>query len=90
MDGCHGGEAVHKALLVSLGALYQKVLCSGNLPEAWHAARIPYLHKKGSKTGVSNYRPISLISVQPGKASYILRLSPSHGLVASRGQHLIT
>ena len=54
-----GGQAVHDALL----ALYQKVWCSGKLPESWNEARISYLHKKGSKTEVSNYRPISLISV---------------------------
>ena len=29
----------------------------------WNEARISYLHKKGSKTEVSNYRPVSLISV---------------------------
>ena len=44
-------------------ALYQKVWSSGKLPKAWHEARIAYLHKKGSKTEVSNYRSISLISV---------------------------
>ena len=45
-----GGTAVHDALL----ALYQNVWCSGKLPEPWNEARISYLHKKGSKTEVSN------------------------------------
>ena len=54
-----GGAAVHGALL----ALYQKVWCSGNLPQPWNKAIISYFHKKGSKTAVSNYRPISMISV---------------------------
>ena len=54
-----GGGAVHGALL----ALHKKVWCSGKLPQPWNEARISYLHKKGSKTEVSNYRPISLISV---------------------------
>ena len=47
----------------ALVTLYQKVWCSGNLPESWYAARISYLHKKGRKTEVANYRPISLVSV---------------------------
>ena len=54
-----GGTAVQDVLL----ALYQKVWCSGKLPAPWNEARISYLHKEGSKTEVSNYRPISLISV---------------------------
>ena len=56
-----GGAAGHGALL----ALYQKVWCSqtGNLPTPWNEARISYLHKKRSKTEVSNYRPITLMSV---------------------------
>ena len=56
-----GGQAVKGALVAM--ALYQNVWSSGRLPKAWHEARISYLHKKGSKTVVSNYRPISLISV---------------------------
>ena len=49
-----GGDAVRDALL----ALYQKVWCSGELPEPLNDARISYVHKicdkKGSKTEVSN------------------------------------
>ena len=33
------------------------------LPDSWNEARLSYLHKKGSKTEVPNYRPISLISL---------------------------
>ena len=54
-----GGDAVHGALL----ALCRNVWCSGKLPEPWNEARTSYLHKKRSKTEVSNYRHISLISV---------------------------
>ena len=65
LDGVHawmvvcGGQAAKGALV----ALYQNVWSSGKLPKAFHEARISYLHKKGRKTEVSNYRPISLISV---------------------------
>ena len=65
LDGVHawmvvcGGQAAKGALV----ALYQKVWSSGRFPKAWHEARISYLHKKGSKPEVSNYRPIPLISV---------------------------
>ena len=54
-----GGDAVHEALV----ALYGKVWTSGGIPDSWNEARVSYLHKKGSKTEVSNYRPISLILV---------------------------
>ena len=36
---------------------------TGDVPAGWGEARVTYLHKKGSKTEVSNYRPISLLSV---------------------------
>ena len=47
----------------ALVTLYQNMWSSGQLPKAWHEDRIAYLHKKGSTTEVSNYMPISLISV---------------------------
>ena len=33
------------------------------IPPGWGEARISYLHTKGSKTEISNCRPISLLSV---------------------------
>ena len=50
-------------VLTVLTALYERLWNSGELPASWDEARIKYLHKKHSKLEVSNYRPISLISV---------------------------
>ena len=67
IDGIHnwmhmlvlGGEPVHHAL----HALYGKIWTTGEIPPGWGEARISYLHKKGSKTEISNYRPISLLAI---------------------------
>ena len=42
--------------------LFNKVLEREEIPEAWASADIVLLHKKGSKSEVKNYRPISLLS----------------------------
>ena len=36
---------------------------SGNIPADWKLANVVPVHKKGSKSEVSNYRPISLTSI---------------------------
>ena len=73
--------AVHEASLQALVALYGKAWTPGALPDSWAGARALYLHKKGSKTEVSDYRPISLISV-PAKTC--TRPWAGHGLVGYR------
>ena len=50
-------------MLSALQALYARVWDTGDVPEGWGEARVTYLPKKGSNTEVSNYRPISLMSV---------------------------
>ena len=66
IDGIHnwmlvlGGGGL---VLAALQALYARVWNIGGVPEGWGEARVNYLHKKGSKTEVSNYRTISLLSV---------------------------
>ena len=55
-----GGEAVTQVL----AAIYKRVWHSGVLPTSWNLSQIKYLHKdhQSSKTEVTNYRPISLMS----------------------------
>ena len=36
---------------------------SGEIPDIWKLANVVPMHKKGSKSEVSNYRPISLTSL---------------------------
>ena len=45
----------------SLTYLFNKSLNSGNLPTEWKLSNVIPLHKKGNKSYVENYRPISLM-----------------------------
>ena len=47
----------------SLTYLFNKSLNSGNLPTEWKLSNVIPLHKKGNKSYVENYRPISLMCV---------------------------
>ena len=79
-----GIDVIHNWMLVlggapaltALQALYARVWDTGDVPEGRGEAMVTYLHKKGSKTEVSNYRPISLLSVIPKTLtkSWVVRL----------------
>ena len=51
------------ALSVPLSILFHKSYSSGSLPLDWKLANVVPVHKKGSKSDVQNYRPISLTSL---------------------------
>ena len=64
-----GNDGIHCNLLrmspdydVPLTLLFNHSLHTGTLPQDWRDANITPLHKKGSRTLVSNYRPVSLTS----------------------------
>ena len=50
-------------LASSLTLLFKKSFASGHIPTQWEQANVVPVHKKGNKSQVSNYRPISLLCI---------------------------
>ena len=50
-------------LTPSITNMFNESLSHGKVPSAWKKANIIPIHKKGSRTNASNYRPISLLPV---------------------------
>ena len=46
-----------------LSRLFGAILCQNRWPRLWKASHVVPVHKKGSRSEVSNYRPVSLLSV---------------------------
>ena len=67
----HGPDGIPARLLTetssqiapSLCALFNKSLRCGVLPDDWKLANVVPVHKRGEKSYVENYRPISLLSL---------------------------
>ena len=53
----------HSALSVPFSYLFRRSLDTGCIPSDWSLARVVPIHKKGSKSDPSNYRPVSLTAV---------------------------
>lgn len=45
--------------------LFNKSLSSGTFPDVWKVSKIHPIYKKGDKSCVSNYRPVSILSALP-------------------------
>ena len=66
-----GPDALHPRILnelshticTPLSIIYNQSIVSGTLPSQWKTANITAIHKKGSKSLASNYRPISLTCI---------------------------
>ena len=50
----------HKSLAYPLVLIFNKVFDEGSIPTEWKNANVVPVHKKGDKSNVENYRPISL------------------------------
>uniref|UniRef100_A0A673IRE6 Reverse transcriptase domain-containing protein n=1 Tax=Sinocyclocheilus rhinocerous TaxID=307959 RepID=A0A673IRE6_9TELE len=55
--------ASHMLLCPFMLSLYNKILYTGDFPEAWYEAVICPLYKNGDRNNVENYRGISLFNV---------------------------
>ena len=42
--------------------IFNEILESQEIPEAWREAKMIILHKKGERRDIKNYRPVSLLS----------------------------
>ena len=56
-------KEVASEICTSLSFLFNLSFTRGELPQMWREATITPVHKKGTQTSPTNYRPISLISV---------------------------
>ena len=71
IDKAPGPDLMHPRILHELGAtisgalkiLFELSISSGELPDDWKCSTVIVIHKKGSKSDVSNYRPISLTCI---------------------------
>lgn len=52
-----------KTISLPISLLFKRSLRDGTVPEIWKKAFITPVHKKGQRTEVSNYRPISKLSI---------------------------
>lgn len=52
-----------KSLCFPLSLIFTKSISIGSFPSKWKEAHILPIHKKGSKTKIENYRPISILNV---------------------------
>ena len=50
-------------LAYPLFRMFRKSLDEGNVPNYWKSGNVTPIYKKGSRTSVDNYRPVSLTSV---------------------------
>ena len=90
-----GPDNIHPKLLRSLSnndgfvtatvQLFQKCYDSGTLPLIWRKALISAIHKKGDKSQVSNYRPISLTCILSKTFEKILR----NHILAHVGKYIV-
>jgi Reverse transcriptase (RNA-dependent DNA polymerase) len=64
-DGIHSRVLKECAAVLAkpLTMLFKSSLEEGQLPRAWKEANVSPIHKKGPKSSVDNYRPVSLTSV---------------------------
>jgi hypothetical protein len=65
LDGIHPRvlNEIREEIAYPLSLIYNKSLNSSTLPSDWKSGVVTAIYKKGSKTDMGNYRPISLTSI---------------------------
>jgi ribonuclease P/MRP protein subunit RPP40 len=71
IDKCPGLDGIHPKMLfelrkeisIPLAELFNHSLVSGEVPSDWRDAGVTPLFKKGKKSDIQNYRPVSLTSL---------------------------
>ena len=78
-----------RAFAMPLSLLYNNSISSSSFPNLWKSSFIIPVHKKGSKTDISNYRPIAKLSCIPKVFESIISSSFSSicKTVISSNQH---
>ena len=56
-------KIIRNVVFVPLASLFNTSISSGVVPEKFKVANVVPVYKKDSQTNVSNYRPISLLSI---------------------------
>ena len=72
-----------------LSKLYTKFFKSGSIPKLWKLANVVPIHKKGDKSSVENYRPISLTCLPMKVFEYCIKdlLMKKCGHLINDSQH---
>ena len=71
VDKSPGPDMLHPRVIKEIGVeiadalkfIFEFSLESGDLPDDWKCSIVSVIHKKGDKSNVSNYRPISLTCI---------------------------
>ena len=56
-------KMIKESIVIPLKIIFEDSLKCGVFPEIWKKANVVSVHKKGDKTLVKNYRPISLLPI---------------------------
>ena len=67
MKNAEGGDRIPQRILIDgisvlirpLSKLFEKIYEEKSIPEQWKMAKITPVHKKGSRSDISNYRPVA-------------------------------
>ena len=75
-DGIHGRILKNCAatLAYPISKLFRLSYSTGHIPAEWKLANVVPIHKKGSKSNVENYRPISLTSIVMKQFEKVVRM----------------
>ena len=77
-------KEVKEYITLPLSIIFTRSLQEGTVPEDWRLANVTPIFKKGAKTSVSNYRPVSLTSLVCKIMESILRDNITEHLLSNK------